>query len=199
MAAGSTTATGQLKDEHKVILRMLRIVEVASEKLENGEKVSPSVFRDAIDFIRTFADKCHHGKEQDTLFPMLGRRGFPMQGGPIAVMLMEHDQGRDYVGKLAAAVDRYEGSDKAAENAIVENARGYVGLLRDHIHKEDNILYPMGDKVLTGDDNISLLVEFERIEKQVIGAGKHDYYLQMISKLEKEFGISGGEMEHVHH
>jgi hemerythrin-like domain-containing protein len=192
-------ATESLKEEHQVILRMIKVLVVASDKLEKGEDVSPEVFKKAVDFIRTFADRCHHGKEQDTLFPALGERGIPKHGGPIVVMLMEHEQGRQFVRGLAEAVARYEKGDKTAKSAIIENARGYAELLDQHIYKEDNILYPMGDKVLSESDNRELLERFEKIEREVIGEGKHEYYLHMIGELEKELGINGGEMKHEHH
>jgi len=192
-------ATESLKEEHQVILRMIKVLIVASDKLERGENVSLDVFKKAVDFIKTFADLCHHRKEQDTLFPALRERGIPRHGGPIAVMLMEHEQGRCYVKGLAEALAKYEGCEKTAKSVIVENARGYADLLDRHIYKEDNILYPMGDKVLSESDNRELLEKFEKIEKEVIGEGKHEYYLHMIEELEKELGISGGEMKNEHH
>jgi len=189
------SATHNLKEEHQVILRMIKILNVASGKLERGESVSLEVFKKALDFIQTFVDRCHHGKEQDILFPLMDKRGIPTQRGPIAVMLMEHDQGRRYVRGLAEALARYEGGDKSVKSAIVENARGYSGLLDQHIYKEDNILYPMGDRVLSHADNAELLEKFEKIEKDIIGEGKHKYYLHMIEELEKELGIGGGEIK----
>jgi len=192
-------ATENLKEEHQVILRMIKVLIVASDKLEKDEDVSLDVFKKAVDFIRTFADRCHHGKEQDTLFPALGEKGIPKHGGPVAVMLMEHEQGRLYVRGLAEALAKYEGGDKEAKNTIIENARGYTELLDQHIYKEDNILYPMSDKVLSQYDNKELLEKFEKIEKEIIGEGKHEYYLHMIEELEKELGINGGEIKHEHH
>ncbi len=152
-----------------------------------------------MDFIHTFADRCHHGKEQDTLFPLLGQRGIPTASGPMAVMLMEHEQGRRYVKDLSNAVKKYQLGEKDAKEGIVENAREYAKLLEQHIYKEDNILYPMGDRVLSSQDNQELLEKFDKIEKEIIGEGKHEYYLQVISELEKELGMVGGEMEHEHH
>jgi len=192
-------ATENLREEHQVILRMIKVLIVASDKLEKCDDVSLDVFKKAVDFIHTFADRCHHEKEQDTLFPALGERGVPRHGGPIAVMLMEHEQGRQSVKGLAEALTKYEGGDKTAKSAIVENARGYADLLDRHIYKEDNILYPMGDKVLSESDNRELLEKFEKIEKEIIGEGKHEYYLHMIEELEKELGISGGEFKHERH
>jgi hemerythrin-like domain-containing protein len=189
-------ATENLKDEHRVILRMIKILLVASDKLEKGEAVSPDVFKKSVEFIRVFADRCHHGKEEGELFPALERKGILKHRGPIAVMLMEHEHGRLFVKGLNEAVEKYERGDKTAKNAIVENARGYADLLDQHIYKEDNILYPMGDKVLSEADNNELLEKFERIEKDIIGKGKHEYHLQMIADLEKTLGIvSGGEID----
>jgi len=147
------SATQSLKEEHQVILRMIRILRVASEKLEKGETVSPQVFKKTVDFVRTFADRCHHGKEEDTLFPVMEKRGIPRQGGPIAVMLMEHDQGRGFVKSLAEAIDKCERGDATAKTAIVQNSRAYAELLSQHIYKEDNILYTMADRVLSPTDH----------------------------------------------
>ncbi len=81
-----------------------------------------------------------------------------------------------------------------ARAAIIENARGYASLLDQHIFKEDNILYPMGDQVLSEKDNQELLEKFEGIEKNITGEGKHEYYLQVIASLEKKLGIDGGNV-----
>lgn len=192
-------ATENLKEEHQVILRMIKVLLVASDKLEKSENVSVDVFKKAIDFIRTFADRCHHAKEEDTLFPVLERRGILRHRGPIAVMLMEHEHGRLFVKGLNEALEKFEKGDKTAKDAIVENARGYADLLDQHIYKEDNILYPMGDKVLSEVDDRELLDKFEKIEKEIIGEGKHEYYLHVIAELEKELGIeSGGELKYEH-
>lgn len=192
-------ATENLKDEHQVILRMIKILLVASDKMEKGEAVSSDVFKKAVDFVRVFADRCHHGKEEGELFPLLEQKGILKHRGPIAVMLMEHEQGRLFVKGLSEALIKYEKGDVAAKKEILENARGYASLLDQHIYKEDNILYPMGDKVLSAADNRLLLEKFEGIEKNIIGEGKHEYYLQMIADLEKTLGIAGGgEVEHEH-
>jgi hemerythrin-like domain-containing protein len=171
---------------------VIKVLLVAADKLEKGEAVSPDVFKKAVDFMRVFADRCHHGKEEDTLFPLLEQKGILKHRGPIAVMLMEHEQGRLFVKGLSESLARYEKGDMKAKAVIVENARGYADLLDQHIYKEDNILYPMGDKVLSEADNRELLDKFEKIEKEIIGEGKHEYYLHMIAELEKELGISGG-------
>jgi len=180
--------TEVLKEEHRVIERMLRILDVACEKLEKGEEVSPGIFRRAIDFIRTFADRCHHGKEEETLFPLVEQRGIPF--GPTAVMRMEHEQGRGFVKALAEALGRYEQGNKNAKAAIMENARGYTQLLAQHIPKEDNVLYPLAERILGPSDQEELLEKFEEIERERIGEGKHHEYTHLVEEMEKQLNIS---------
>jgi len=186
MHVKAESPTEILKEEHRVIERILKILDAACERLEKGEHVSPDIFKKAIDFIRVFADQCHHGKEEETLFPLIEQRGVPRVGGPIGVMLMEHDRGRSFVRALDEAVKKYEQGEENAETAIIKNARGYTGLLAEHIPKEDDILYPLAEKVLTQEDRKKLIEKFEKVEKKRIGEGKHHEYIHLVEELEKE-------------
>jgi len=184
------TATEELMTEHRVIERMLAVLDAAGGRLEAGERVRPDLFREAVDFVRNFADRCHHGKEEDNLFPRLEELGVPREGGPLGVMLFEHDEGRAFIGAIADTVDAYERGDEAAAHTIARNARGYVGLLRGHIEKEERVLFPMADEVLSADDQRSLEESFERIETEVMGAGVHERYHRMLDELERELGLA---------
>ena len=184
------TVTEELTTEHRAIERMLAVLESAAGRLEAGERVRPDVFREALDFVRNFADRCHHGKEEENLFPRLEELGVPREGGPLGVMLSEHDEGRAFIGAIAAAVDAYEGGDEAAGRTIARNAGGYVGLLRGHIQKEERVLFPMADQVLSADDQRSLEESFERIETEVMGPGVHERYHRMLDELERELGLA---------
>ena len=184
------TATEELMTEHRAIERMLAVLDAAGGRLEAGERVRPDLLREAVDFVRNFADRCHHGKEEDNLFPRLEELGVRREGGPLGVMLFEHDEGRAFIGAIADAVDAYERGDEAAARTIARNARGYVGLLRGHIEKEERVLFPMADEVLSADDQRSLEESFERIEKEVMGTGAHERYHQMLDELERELGLA---------
>jgi hemerythrin-like domain-containing protein len=175
--------------EHRAIERMLAVLESAAARLEAGERLRPGLFREAVDFVRNFADRCHHGKEEGNLFPRMEARGVPRNGGPLGMMLMEHDQGRAFVGAVAGAIDAYEAGDESAARVIAENARGYAGLLRQHIMKEDNVLFPMADGVLSVDDQQELAQTFDRIETEVMGPGVHERYHQLLDDLERELGL----------
>jgi hemerythrin-like domain-containing protein len=182
-------ATDTLMTEHRAIERMLAVLETAAQRLDAGERPRPDLFRDAVDFVRNFADRCHHGKEEDNLFPRMEARGVPRNGGPLGMMLMEHDQGRAHVGAIAGAIDAYESGDQAAAGVIAENARGYAQLLRQHIMKEDNVLFPMADGVLSPDDQRELAHPFDEVETQLMGPGVHERYHQLLDDLERELGL----------
>jgi hemerythrin-like domain-containing protein len=181
--------TEALMTEHRAIERMLAVLETAAERLENGQPVRPELFREAVDFVRNFADRCHHGKEEENLFPRMQERGVPRDGGPLAVMLFEHDEGRAHVGAIAEAIDACEGGDSSAARAIAENARGYVQLLREHIMKEDNVLFPMADRLLTPGDQQDLERRFEQIESERMGPAVHARYHRLLDRLEDELGL----------
>jgi len=187
-AGGETMKpTEQLKEEHKAIKLMLRIAEKVNEKLEAGEEVNPEHLEQIVEFIRVFADKCHHGKEEDLLFVAMEEAGIPKEGGPIGVMLAEHDMGRGYVRGLSQAVARYKAGDRGVSPAIIENARNYVALLSQHIDKEDNILYPMADMHLSEDQQEELLEGFEKVEREKIGPGRHEEFHKLLDHLQEVY------------
>jgi hemerythrin-like domain-containing protein len=187
--ASMERASDVLMSEHRNIERVLRVLEVAAVKVESGQELPADVFRKAVDFVRGYADGCHHSKEEQTLFPLLEERGVPRQG-PIGVMLNEHELGRQYVAAIADAIDGYERGDAESAQAIAENARNYAGLLRLHIMKEDNVLFRMSDQALSDEDQKRLLARFEEIDHEEGDA--RERYEGMIDALEREVGIAGG-------
>ena len=180
--------TDTLKAEHRVIERVLAVLNRASDKLARNEPVDAAVFTQSVDFIRNFADRYHHAKEEDSLYRRMGERGFPMDSGPIAVMLAEHEEGRRYVRGLADAAERYGRGDQAAMDEIVHNARGYADLLAQHIQKEDNILYEIADSRLSPADQSDLEQRFEHKEQETIGPGGHERYVALVGQLEQAVG-----------
>jgi hemerythrin-like domain-containing protein len=171
-----------LKEEHALILEALDAIERKVAALEAGAAPDRAYFEKAVQFLRTFADQCHHGKEENLLFKTMVDRGFPRQAGPIAVMLSEHETGRSFIRGLAEGAAAV-GTDPYAAKRIVENGRGYVGLLRAHIDKENHILFPMADNVLSPEDQEHLGKEFERFEAEETGAGVHEAMLKLLEEL----------------
>ena len=178
-------ATEILMDEHRVIERVLAALEEAAQRLEGGQ-MRAGFFTDAAGFIKGFADGCHHKKEEGVLFVAMTAHGVPQQGGPIGVMLAEHEQGRAFTRGMREAAQKLEAGDGSARGAVIVNARGYVTLLRQHIYKEDNVLFPMADRVIPPESQAKVTEDFERVEHEETGAGVHEKYLALAEKLEKE-------------
>lgn len=174
-------ATQQLKNEHEGIKVMLRIMTRVSES--NGD-VNIEHLGKMIDFIKTFADKCHHGKEEEILFPELVKAGMSNENGPIGVMLYEHTEGRGYVKEFSDAYDRYKNGDSSALPEIKVNMLYYVQLLTDHIEKENNVLFMMADRFLSEQEQDEIADAFEKIEIEKIGAGKHEEYHKLLDELQ---------------
>jgi hemerythrin-like domain-containing protein len=179
--------TEQLKEEHKAIKLVLKILEKFCEKLESKGKVNPEHLKQTLEFIKGFADKCHHAKEEELLFPAMEEAGIPKQGGPIGVMLLEHTMGRDYVKGMSEAGEKYGAGDQKVSSQIIESARNYIALLTQHIEKEDNILFPMADMSLSKERQENLSKEFESLERERIGIGKHKEFHRLLHNLKSVY------------
>jgi hemerythrin-like domain-containing protein len=114
--------------------------------------------------------------------------GIPNDGGPVGMMLMEHEEGRSYVRSMFDALGRIEAKDETAQASLFENARQYLRLLREHIQKEDDILFRMANEVIPEDKQKQLLKDFEAHEAEEMGAGVHEKYLQIAEELERAGG-----------
>jgi len=167
------TATAVLRKEHEAIVKMLEVTEEVARRLDAGEYVAAETLADLLEFFRLFADKCHHGKEEDLLFPQLEKKGMPRAGGPLAVMLAEHEQGRALIRQMAGP-------------AWAEAARAYASLLRAHIEKENHVLFVMAERMLTASEQAELAEGFEKSEVEKMGAGTHERLHAMMADLIKE-------------
>lgn len=172
--------------EHRVIERVLDALDAAVGRVEHGGDIHPSFFLDASDLIRGFADGCHHQKEEGVLFKAMAAAGMPEGTGPIAVMLAEHEQARAYAQGLRDAAQRVQAGDDRAVPQVIQNARGYVRLLREHILKEDGALFPMANSVIPATEHANVLAEFSRIEHEETGEGVHQKYLALADQLESQ-------------
>jgi len=174
-----------LMHEHRVIEQGLAILKNIADRIERGEPVPTDKVTALLDFFRVFADQCHHGKEEGMLFPELEAKGIPKEGGPIGVMLFEHEEGRGLRRKMVEAAGNL--SDEANWQQFVTAARNFINLLRQHIWKEDNVLFKMAEQVLTEAEDEQLAERFERHEREHIGEGVHERYHHLVHELEAEF------------
>jgi hemerythrin-like domain-containing protein len=170
------TPTEVLIHEHKIILLVLDAAEREAASIRTTGNIHTDTIRKMIDFFRTFADRCHHAKEENHLFRMMHERGFPMESGPLAVMLHEHDEGRIRVKEIDRLIPSAEQGDTGAVSSIARLLSEYAELLRSHIGKEDNVLYPMAENILSQEDMDALAGIFEKVEAEEIGTGVHETY-----------------------
>jgi hemerythrin-like domain-containing protein len=179
-------ATEILMSEHRVIERVIAALEAAALRIETGQEVRPGFFIDAADFIKGFADGCHHKKEEGVLFKQMALAGFSTEQGPVAAMLFEHEAGRQFTRGMRKAAQRLAGGDNSAKAEVVKNALGYAQLLRQHIAKEDHVLFPLADRVIPAADHEQVVEGFEHVEHEETGEGVHEKYLALAEKLEQE-------------
>jgi hemerythrin-like domain-containing protein len=179
------TPSEQLKEEHQGILLMLDILGKACEKLEKREKIDITHLEQMVEFFKVFADRCHHGKEEDLLFPELEKAGIPKEHGPIGVMLAEHVQGRGFIRGMNEALADMKKGDSKAQKEWIQNARNYKSLLTQHIQKENNVLFPMGDRALSQKTQDHLVDQFEVLEREKIGEGTHEKLHELLNQFKK--------------
>jgi hemerythrin-like domain-containing protein len=174
-----------LMHEHRVIEHGLAVLEAVADRIEQGALMPTDKVTALLEFFRVFADQCHHGKEEGMFFPELEAKGIPKEGGPIGVMLIEHEEGRELRRRMIEAASNF--ADEANRQQFVTAARKYINLLRQHIWKEDNVLFKMAEQVLTEAEDEQLAEGFEHHERERIGEGVHERYHHLVHELEAEF------------
>ncbi|MGD8307036.1 MAG: hemerythrin domain-containing protein [Ignavibacteria bacterium] len=178
-------ATEILMEEHRVIERVLVSLEKAAKQLYSGKAIPAEFFLKAADFIKGFADGCHHQKEEGVLFKSLVSNGMPEDSGPVAAMLFEHEEGRRFTHSMQDAAEKLKSGDETVIADITKNALEYVALLRAHINKEDSVLFPLSDRVIPVEQHQKISDAFDHIEKEETGVGVHEKYLAIADELEK--------------
>lgn len=184
------TPTEILKHEHKIILLVLDAAEQAVVSIKVGGEVKVTEIERMLEFFINFADRCHHAKEEKLFFAKMQERGMSSNIGPLAVMLKEHEVGRDKLRVVASALAQAGQGDIAANVVIMENLTDYIGMLRAHIEKEDCILYPVGDRMFTEEDQKYLSEAFDKVEKEEMGEGVHEKYHKLAHDLSKQIRLN---------
>ena len=168
--------------EHDLIERGLVVLEKAAGRISSGQSVPDDFLKWAPDFFAQFADKCHHAKEEDLFFPLLKRRGIPEDGGPIGVMLYEHEVGRDCVRRMRTASD----ADNIDRPAFATAAQQFVPLLRQHILKENTILFRMAENLMSEADDADMNCRFSQVETDRDLGELHDRYERDVVRWEEQ-------------
>lgn len=175
-----------LTEEHRLILRAMNVAEKMAAAFEKDASVRENDARALLDFIANFADSFHHKKEEDVLFKWMGERGFPVEGGPIAVMLAEHDIGREFSANAMAALNAPPSPESLS--ILTLNLRNFAAHLRQHIFKEDNILYPMAVRLCDADGETAILKRYEEKIPVSRAVETNHHYKDIINELEIAYG-----------
>ncbi len=177
--------TRKLVGEHNLILRMIDLLERNARATSEGKYSNWQFYLDGVDFIRNYADRFHHSKEENVLFTALIKSGMPAEHGPVAVMLMEHEQGRGFVLELEEATREALAGIPGREQAIAENALAFAQLLRGHIAKEDGVLYPVAERFIPEGMRGEVLKGYREAEAGAI-PGISEQYRAIVEKYERE-------------
>lgn len=177
------TATKNLENDHVSILRLIDVM----EEMVKLPQANVTHLEEVVELIRKFADGLHHAKEENLLFPLMAEKGFSMQQGPIAVMLMDHQHGRAFVKGMAENIQLYKEGQTSALNLIYNNMKGYAELLTNHIAKENNILFRMADNAFTTENQQSLLSQFSEIDNGTTAGVSGKDYVNRIEALANQY------------
>jgi hemerythrin-like domain-containing protein len=178
-----------LVEEHNNILRFNKVFRKVCTLVLRGEKVDTEDFRNMIDFVRNYADKHHHGKEEQILFKEmqlhLGAIGNKLITNG---MLVEHDLGRLFIAELETAVNQYEETpDENNRLDIIANAIGYTKLLQRHIDKENDVVYTYAEKNLPKEVLEDVEMRAQIFEKEAEDKKTQEYYLTRLEEWETKY------------
>jgi hemerythrin-like domain-containing protein len=175
-----------LAREHRLIERGLAVLARICDEVRRTKKLNAQAAAEAIRFLREFADRTHHLKEEEILFPAIeARTVFPGCG-----LISEHKEGRERVRGMAEAVERYSRGDSTARSVFVRKARSYIDLLRAHIAKEDDCLAGTVERAFAGEEREALTREFEELERREIGERAFERFAAVIEALETTYGAA---------
>ncbi len=177
-----TYASEDLMKEHDGILFGLSILEKMVEMLKAEECVDQDDLSRIVDFFTLFADKCHHGKEEGIFFPQMEASGIQKENGPIGQMLREHAEGRGYVSLMRESL-----SGDMRIDRFIESGESYIKLLRNHIEKENTILFPLADRTIPREKQAVLIGLFEAHETRVMGEGTHEKLHAVLHEFEEKY------------
>jgi len=179
-------STTSLRQDHDLIERVLKSMWTTIPLLKSGKTIPEPILNQVIDFTKNFTDICHHGKEENSLFPELEKKGMPRNAGPIAVMLMEHEITRKLAKRMEESCKTYISTGNSSQ--LIIDMQEYINHVVQHIWKENNRLFEMAEMALK--DNVSQVnANLDEIEKSTlgeIGKSRADYE-KIAEELEQKF------------
>ncbi len=177
-----------LKHEHRVIEQGLRALNGVCLRLASGQWIPPGTLSQLLDFIRTFADQYHHGKEEAHFFPALERRGIRREAGPLGMLAHQHEIERELSAKLCLAIEDYAEAYPKAHERFITAARRYIDLMVTHMETEDKLLFRLAEEILDEKDKEELTLAFKQAELE-LSPGAVEKYEQIAAELEMDWTV----------
>lgn len=177
-----------LRHEHRVIEQALRALDGICLNLKAGDVVPPEALEQLLDFIRNFADRFHHNKEETYLFPALNPNVLPKDGDALRFLMEEHQTERRLIAELELAIGKYCYGDSAAADQIIEAANSYRDHLVNHMREEEAILFRLAEEMLDETVKSSLIHSFAQEDAQG-NNGMAAKYERIADELEKNWAV----------
>ena len=184
-------ATYILRQEHKLIHRMLDVVRVAVDLMKNGRDVTDRFLMNVAEFFREFADKYHFGKEEGKLFEEMERAGVFTQQLPIESIRHDHFVGRAYINKIILYTGDCRQDDPDWRENLISNLENFIEHIEHHSRKEDRVLYPLSDSLINSSRNEKVIEFYQEIDRQY--PGYKEKYTRMVEQMEQELGLTTNE------
>ncbi len=174
-------ARGPLMIEHRLIEKMLTVIRRTLERVEQTQSIDPYFVDMAVDFIRVYADRTHHGKEEDILFRDLRKKQLSGEDRQMMEELIEeHVFGRNTTKALIEANTRYRRGNEAAFGEVKAHLKTLVDFYPEHIKKEDDVFFPASRTYFSNAEDQELLAEFGEFDRKMI----HEKYKAVVSEFD---------------
>ncbi|MDE3100458.1 MAG: hemerythrin domain-containing protein [Verrucomicrobiota bacterium] len=162
-----TTAINQMTAEHRHIETVIKSLQDAVAALGNWQRLNVEKLRNVVEFLRVYADRRHHQREEALFFPVLIKRGVPPQGCPIGGLNHEHEKGRALVSAFEEQITSYEQHRTGANEALRQTLQDIIRLYRHHLWMEDAMVFPMAERLISEDDNRELMIKFSDLDRTI--------------------------------
>lgn len=181
------TGTQDLRAEHAGVGRILSIMDVMARQMRAGASPNHDDLDHVIEFLRIFVDQCHHAKEEQLLFPALRTAGITAVDETLRILTAEHTHGRELVARIATAAGRLPGEEDYDNDGLVQAMTEFTALLRAHIRREENDCFSVADRELPPAVQDELNEGYDRIEREVVGEGRHEVFHELLDRLSKAY------------
>jgi hemerythrin-like domain-containing protein len=182
-------ATDVLKAEHSVILNLIACLRAALDKAEKTTSLDIDTVSKSIDFFMGFVEDCHHRKEELFFFPEIENNPSAYSPELQGLLLTQHERSRAYVKALSEHLASYKKGSSSSLGSVIIVGRQFINLLAQHIEEENNSLFPSADNHLSDAEQENILDGFEKFERERLGVGSHQRYVNMVNQLCKRWSI----------